>query len=129
MSAELPATFTPAQAEATGILRHRLWELQRDGSVERIARGLYRSTDAQLADIDLLEIAIKSSAGTLCLLSALAQHDLTDEIPPAHDIAVPRGAWQPVVQAPVSWHHFDRATVTVGRDELPIELSDQHRPV
>jgi hypothetical protein len=50
----------------------------------------------------------------LCLLSALARHELTDIIPAVHDIAIPRGTWQPVVSAPVHWHQFDPATFEVG---------------
>ncbi len=49
---DLPDTFTPAEAMPEGLSRQRLWELQRDGKVERVARGLYRRTDAPLADAD-----------------------------------------------------------------------------
>jgi hypothetical protein len=73
------------------------------GSVERVGRGLYRHTDSEPADYDLIEIAVKAHRPTLCLLSALARHELTDIIPSVHDIAVPRGAWQPLVSAPVHW--------------------------
>jgi hypothetical protein len=35
--------------------------------VERISRGVYRRSDATLADLDLLEIAVKQPQATLCL--------------------------------------------------------------
>lgn len=57
----------------------------------------------------------------MCLLSALAWHELTDIIPPVHDIAIPRSAWQPVVSAPVHWHKFDPATFEVGRIRMQLD--------
>jgi predicted transcriptional regulator of viral defense system len=98
--------------------------LQDTGAVERIGRGLYRRTDAEPADHDLIEVAAKAHQPTLCLLSALARHELTDVIPPVHDIAIPRGVWLPAVSAPVHWHKFDPATFEVGRTE--IQLDDRY---
>jgi len=118
---ELPATFTFAEAENRGLSRRRLQRLQSTGAVERIGRGLYRRTDEEPADHDLIEIAAKAHQPTLCLLSALARHELTDIIPPVHDIAIPRGTWQPVVSAPVQWHKFDPATFGVGRAEIQLD--------
>ena len=91
------------------------------GSVKRVGRGLYRRSDAEPVDYDLLEVAVKAHRPTLCLVSALAQHELTDIIPPVHDIAVPRGAWRPLVSAPVRWHKFDVTTFDVGRGEIYVD--------
>jgi predicted transcriptional regulator of viral defense system len=121
---ELPATFTSAEAADHGLSRRRLQRLQTAGAVERIGRGLYRRTDEEPADYDLIEIAAKARHPTLCLLSALARHELTDIIPAVHDIAIPRGTWQPVVSAPVHWHRFDPATFDVGR--IQIKLDDAY---
>jgi predicted transcriptional regulator of viral defense system len=118
---ELPTTFTFAEAEGRGISRRRLQRLQATGAVERIGRGLYRRTGAEPVDHDLIEIAAKARQPTLCLLSALAWHELTDVIPPVHDIAIPRGAWQPMVSAPVQWHKFARDTFEVGRTEVQLD--------
>ena len=65
-----------------------------------------------------MSIAARRADATLCLLSALAIHDLTDEIPTASDIALPRGAHRLVVRhAPIAWHFFDRETFEIGRGE------------
>jgi predicted transcriptional regulator of viral defense system len=117
----LPATFTFAEAEGHGLSRRALQRLQDTGVVERIARGLYRRTDDEPADYDLIEIAAKAHRPTLCLLSALARHELTDIIPSLHDVALPRGVWQPVVSAPVHWHKFDAETFDVGRTEIRLD--------
>lgn len=119
--APLPATFTSAEAAQLGLSRRRLLALQEDGAIERIGRGIYRRSDAEIADLDLLEIAIKAPQATLCLTSALAHHDLTDTIPSTIDVALPRGAWQPVTSAPVTWHRFATATFDVGRTTHQID--------
>jgi predicted transcriptional regulator of viral defense system len=118
---KLPATFTSAEAEGHGVSRRALQHLQDTGAVQRIGRGLYRRTDEEPVDHDLIEIAAKAHQPTLCLLSALARHELTDIIPAVHDIALPRGVWQPVVSAPVHWHKFDAETFDVGRTEIPLD--------
>jgi predicted transcriptional regulator of viral defense system len=101
--------------------RRGLQRLQATGAVERIGRGLYRRTDEEPVDHNLIEIAAKAHQPTLCLLSALAWHELTEIIPPVHDVAIPRGAWQPVVSAPVHWHQFAPATFHVGRTEIQLD--------
>jgi len=55
----------------------------------------------------------------------LAYHDLTDTIPVALDVAIPRGSRTPVSTGAIAWHHFDRATFQIGRDETIITGSDQ----
>jgi hypothetical protein len=97
--------------------------LQATGAVERIGRGIYRSTNADPADHDLIEIAAKARQPTLCLLSALSRHELTDIIPAAHDIALPRGTWQPAVSAPVHWHRFDPVTFDIGRLTVHVDAT------
>lgn len=103
--------------------RRKLQRMLATGSVERVGRGLYRRTDTEPVDYDLIEIAVKARRPTLCLMSALARHELTDIIPSVHDIAVPRGVWQPRVSAPVHWHQFDVSTFDVGRERVSVDES------
>ena len=121
---DLPATFTAVEASQRGVTRRGVQRMLAAGSVERVGRGLYRRTDKEPADYDLIEIAVRAGRATLCLMSALARHGLTDIIPSAHDVAVPRGAWQPHVSAPVQWHQFDRSTFDIGRCE--VDLDETH---
>ena len=117
-AADLPAAFTPSDAARAGVSRRGLKHLLASGFAEQVARGLYRRADSEPADYDLIEVAVKARRPTLCLMSALARHELTDIIPAAHDVAVPRGDWRPVVSAPVRWHKFDVATFEIGRDAV-----------
>ena len=116
--AELPETFRYSEA-IQRISERQLRNLIAHGQITALARGLYRKND-WLGDDDLIEIASKSPQATLCLRSALARHDLIDDIPAEVDIAIPRGAWTPETNAPVRWRNFDPATFTIGRNSLDI---------
>lgn len=115
----LPGTFRYAEARRR-INERRLRDLEREGFIERLGRGLYRKVTLGGTDEDLLEIASRSPQSTLCLASALAQHGLTDEIPAELDVAVPRNTWHPQTRASVRWHDFNRDTFHIGREQLTL---------
>lgn len=110
----------PLAAREIGLSRTGLYRAAREGRMERIARGLYLPADATAADHDLLEAASRRDDATICLTSALAHHDLTDAIPSALDIAIPRGARIPATDAPIDWHLFHAATFDLGRTTITI---------
>jgi predicted transcriptional regulator of viral defense system len=116
--ASLPDAFRYSEA-LEHISERQLRRLIKDGSVIALSRGLYRKSD-WLGDEDLIEIAAKAPQATLCLRSALARHDLIDDIPAEIDIAIPRGSWTPKVIPPVRWRHFDPDTFEIGRGRLDI---------
>jgi hypothetical protein len=117
----LPATFTYRQARDAGVTKHAVYRLRQDKRIEPIGRGLYRQADAEPADPDLLAIAVKAPQATLCLATALSQHGLSDAIPAAPDIALPRGVRIPATDAIAQWHHFARDTFEIGRGLLPVD--------
>lgn len=121
MLPDLPAAFTYATARDAGLSDRALTSLVADGSLERLGRGVYRKTDAPLADHDLVEVALRAPDATLCLLSALAHHDLTDAIPTTIDVALPRSRRAPKVEAPVTWHRFQEATFLLGREMMDVD--------
>ncbi|TCC32187.1 type IV toxin-antitoxin system AbiEi family antitoxin domain-containing protein [Kribbella sindirgiensis] len=116
--AELPDTFRYSEA-LEQISERQLRRLLADGRITPVSRGLYRKSE-WLGDDGLIEIASKSPQATICLRSALAKHDLIDDIPAELDIAVPRGSWTPETMAPVRWRSFDPATFSIGRELLDI---------
>lgn len=115
LPADLPETFSLAEGRANGLSDRRLRALLASGTLTRLGRGIYRRADAPLADEDLLEIAARAPEATLCLMTALSRHDLTDRIPSRIDVALPRERRPPRVQAPVRWHRFDAETFDMGR--------------
>lgn len=102
-----------------GLTRYGLDRLLTSGEFERIAPGLFlRSGITDDTTAAWIAIAEKKPTATLCLLTALTLHELTDEIPSRSDVAIPRGT-QPVTvhNAPIAWHRFDAHTFGVGRGE------------
>jgi predicted transcriptional regulator of viral defense system len=120
-TALLPVTFTLAEAEALGLTRYTVYELRDAGLIEPLARGLYRRRDGEPADLTTVAIAHKAPRATLCLATALVRHGLSDDIPLALDVAVPRGDRAPVVDGPVRWHRFDPLTFEVGRQTTSVD--------
>ena len=114
----LPGVFTYSGARAAGLSAERLYAYRDQGLIEQIGRGLYRWADAPAIDQNLLEIACRVPQGTLCLLTALARHGLTDRIPDRIDLAVPRGSRRPALQSPVDVHVFAKDSFTLGRQEI-----------
>lgn len=118
---DLPSVFRYSDAIAAGISAERLYSYRDQGAIEQIGHGLYRQADAPPANFDLLEIAHRVPTGTLCLVTALARHDLTDIIPDRIDVAIPRGMRPPKLWAPVSIHVFAKNTFGIGRIEEDLE--------
>lgn len=111
-------------AGSLGLHRTTLHRRAQSGSFERIARGIYRPADAEPADNDFIEAAIKRPDAILCLTSALAYYDLIDDIPHAVDLAIPRGSRIPATEGAIAWHSFAAETFTVGRTAFPIPGTD-----
>lgn len=114
--ATLPDLLSYDELAAQGLTRYGLDRLIESGEFERIAPGLFlRSGLADDTTAAWIAIAAKRPDATLCLLTALSLHELTDEIPTRSDIAIPRGT-QPVTvhHAPISWHRFDVDTFSIG---------------
>lgn len=105
--------------------RSALYRGHAEGRWERIGRGIYLPVDAPAMDWDQLEAATRRPEATICLLSALAHYDLTDAIPDALDIAIPRGTRAPLTEGAIRWHRFDPARFDLGRDEILIPGSSQ----
>lgn len=61
------------------------------------SRGVYRRRDAELGDEDVLEIAARASRATRNAVprECPARHGLSDAIPSAHELALPRGTSAP----------------------------------
>lgn len=116
--ASLPPVFTYSDAIAIGLSAERLYRYRDEGLLEQLGRGLYRRANASPADHNLLEIAHRVPEATLCLITALARHGLTDVIPDSVDIAIPRGRRIPALQSRANVHVFAKSTFDLGRGVL-----------
>ncbi len=115
----LPAIFTTSEANELGVSGRRLRILREQGQIEPLGRGLYLRAGTP-GDPDLIEVAMRAPGATLCLTSALARHDLTDQIPGSIHVALRRTQRAPATQAPVTWHRFAEETFEIGREEIEV---------
>lgn len=90
-----------SEFKASGITAATIGRMVKDGEVLRLARGLYQLPDAPL-DVhhSLAEAAKKLPKGVVCLVSALAYHDLTDQLPRAVWMAIGTKDWEPKTDTP-----------------------------
>lgn len=67
------------------------------GDLVRIGRGLYQDAHAELdQDVTLAEIAKRIPKGVIAMVSALAWHGLTDQMPRRTWVAIGKSNWSPV---------------------------------
>jgi predicted transcriptional regulator of viral defense system len=88
------------QLEGLGLYRADIQTAQREQRIERVARGLYRKSEAEVTENHSLVLAMQIvPKGVVCLLSALRYHVLTTQAPHVIWMAVPRGVWRPKISS------------------------------
>ena len=64
-----------------GVHPRTVYGLRNAGELEQVSRGVYRLATAPVPPhLDLLAVATRAPHAVVCLVSALAFHELTDEI-------------------------------------------------
>lgn len=90
-----------SELEAEGIAGATIARLLSDGAVMRLSRGLYQLADADIdANHDLAEATKRVPKGVVCLTSALAYHELTDQMPRKVWMAIGLKGWAPAEHGP-----------------------------
>ena len=123
-----------ADALRAGIHRRTLYQLRDAGRIEPLSRGLYRLADAPpLGHPDLVTVALRVPRGVVCLISALAFHDLTTQVPHEVSVAVPRGTEPPRIDyPPVRVFRFSPAPFVAGvethrLDGIPVRVYNREK--
>ena len=109
-------TVRTSEALAAGIHARTLHALRDSGQLEQLARGLFRLAELPPpGDPDLAVIAAAVPKAVLCLLSALAAHELTTQIPHTIRIAIPRTSRYPSLPGtPIKVVRFGEAAFDAG---------------
>ncbi len=117
-----------------GIHPRTLYALRDSGLIELLSRGLYRLADApSLGNPDLVTVALKIPNGVLCLISALAWHELTTQIPHEICVAIPRGAEPPRLSYPparyfwFSGSAYSEGIETHAVDGVPVRIYSREK--
>ena len=94
--AGIGAFFRPSQLEALGITYDQLRRLAAAGTVEHVARGLYRLADAEPTEhYSLAAACARIPRSIVCLLSALKIHGIGTQLPREVWLAIPHKARAP----------------------------------
>ena len=113
---ERNGTLRTCEALRAGIHPRSLYEMRDRGEIEQIARGLFRLAELPPpGEPDLLTIAKKVPQAVFCLLTALAFHRLTTQIPHAVEVALPRTARIPRLDhPPIKVFRFSPESLNAG---------------
>jgi predicted transcriptional regulator of viral defense system len=90
-----------AEIRRAGITAATVSRLEREGMVTKLSRGLYQLADATPdGNHTLAEAAKRVPKGVICLVSALAFHEITDQMPRRVWIAIGPKEWKPQIDYP-----------------------------
>lgn len=115
-------SFTSEEAKTLGVSTASLAYYVKIGELERLARGVYKGINAPTINNfqweDLITAVKQTKNGVVCLVSALALYDLTDELPRQHWIAIPNGTRH---RAPRSVRVVRMRNMNLGKSHIKID--------
>jgi predicted transcriptional regulator of viral defense system len=105
-----------AQALCEGVHPGTLYAMRDSGMLEVVSRGVYRLAGREpFENPDLTTVAIRVPGSVICLISALAFHEITTQIPHEVHVALPRGAERPRIDhPPIKTYRFTGEAFTEG---------------
>lgn len=125
-----------SKAIRLGVHPRTLYALRDSGEIESVGRGLYRlSTSPPLTSPDLVPVAMRIPRAVVCLISALAHHGLTTQVPHAVDIALPSHAQIPKIDGiplRVFWYSepsFSAGIDVTAIDDVPVRIYSPEKTV
>ena len=128
--------FRQRDAAELGIGSRALRRLVDDGTVERVARGLYRVADAELTEHHTrAAVCARVPSAVVCLLTALSVHELGTQLPREVWIAIPHKARTPrLPELPVRVVRFSGAALRYGVvdktfEGVPVRITSPARTV
>jgi predicted transcriptional regulator of viral defense system len=108
------ANLPPLGISRSGLYR-ALEPLLDEGRIVRVRRGVYQLAEAGDAGDTWVQVMQRYPHGVLCLLSALAFHEITTQSPSAVWLALPKSAWRkPEGYPPLRIAHFSGEAYPAG---------------
>lgn len=125
----LPSTFTTKTARTLGVHPRDLYRWRDDGQLLELTHGVFHRADAPLPSYpDILAVAYRAPRAIVCCVSAAAIHELTDQLPHAVQIAVPKRGHVPVIDhPPVQVLRFEDRTFELGKSTVRVAPDDVAR--
>jgi predicted transcriptional regulator of viral defense system len=108
-----------SEAIGLGMSRYMLYALRDRGVIEQVSRGIYRLVDLPpIGNPDLVTVTLRVPGGVVCLVSALAFHELTTQVPHEVSLAIARGSRTPRLDhPPLRVYRFGSEAFAAGIDE------------
>jgi predicted transcriptional regulator of viral defense system len=115
--------LTMSEALSLGIHRRELYALRDQGILETVSRGLYRLIEMPDPSLpDFITVSKKIPSGVICLISALAFHEITTQIPHFVYVALPSQAHKPKVpHPPMRYFWYSEKLLKTGVQEHKID--------
>ncbi len=112
-----------SQALKLGIHPRTLYEMRDSNRIVQLGRGLYRLAEATESEhLDLISVAMRVPDGVICLISALAFHEITTEVPHEVYLAIRHGKERPRLDyPPLRVFRFSEETISAGVEKHKIE--------
>ncbi|HLC34920.1 MAG TPA: type IV toxin-antitoxin system AbiEi family antitoxin domain-containing protein [Anaerolineales bacterium] len=125
-----------AQSIRLGVDQKTLAEMLEKGLIVREARGIYRLANlSPLANPDLIQVALRIPSAVICLLSALAIHNLTTQIPHKVYIALPSDTKKPrIIHPPLKIFWLSPRPYSAGiqkhlLDGIPVPVYNREKTI
>jgi len=129
-------SFTVDEAKKLGVSPAHLAYYIRNCLLKRLGRGIYQSTGYEGSPEnfqweDLIEAVNSVPGGVICLISALAIYEITEELPRQHWIAVPhstsiiRGSTVKIVR----FRNMELGKIKIDLGGIQIPIFDRERTI
>ena len=115
-----------SEAIKFGITRYMLYSMRDRGIIEQVTRGIYRLVELPpISNPDFVTVSLRFPNAVICLISALAYHNITTQIPHEVFIAVSRHSRLPWLDyPPLSVHKFSDDAFNAGIEKHKIDSVD-----
>lgn len=110
-----------SELEILGVSRATIIRLTQNGSIERIARGLYQKPAVEYDESQqLVEVCKQAPRGIICLLSALQFYNISTELPYQTWLAIEGKSRAPAINyPPIRICRFTGDSYHKGIEEVP----------
>lgn len=127
--------FTADEAKKLGVHPSVLGHYVKTGRLKRMRRGVYQCINYRNPSTfrysDLIEAVYSVKGGVICLISALAIYNLTDEIPRKHWIAIRHGTSVKATRLLkiVRYRNMELGKTQINLEDVIVPIFDRERTV
>ena len=119
---KMPGVFKTRDVLKLKIHTRNLFAMVNQGLLEKISRGTYRLPGRPQENPDMVNVASRVPKGVVCLISALAYHGITTQVPREVYLAAARGTEMPRLDyPPIRLFRFSKEALASGTETHIIE--------